>query len=226
MTTTLNIGFRILPAPAPLPEALIRRFAGLASANLGDVMNRLHYMDEGIKPRTGLPVCGPALTILARPADNLMIHKAMQHARPGDILVVNTCGNTSHAVFGELMATASVAAGIGGLVVDGGIRDVEGVQRLGFPAFSRCISPGGPHKDGPGEINVPISCGGTVVMPGDIIVGDHDGVAVVPREHAAEVLEQVTALMERERARIAEIRGGLVFKPDIDNTLRAKGIIA
>lgn len=225
MTTKSNLGFRILPAPSPLAASLVVRFAGLASANLADAMGRINFMDPGIVPRSGLPLCGLAVTVRARAVDNLMIHKAMQLARPGDIIVVNTCGHTTDACFGGLMSTAAVAARLGGIVVDGAIRDIDHITRLGFPAFSRSVSPGGPHKDGPGEINVPISCGSTVVFPGDIIVGDTDGVAVVPRDHAEEVLELVTALVERENTRVAEIHNGMIWKPEIDEILRKKGII-
>ncbi len=175
--------------------------------------------------RTGQPVCGIAVTVAARPADNLMVHKAMEIAMPGDVIVVNTCGNTTSAVFGELMGTSAVAAGLGGLVVDGAVRDVEALTALRFPVFSRSVSAGGCDKDGPGEINVPVACGQTVVMPGDIVVGDSDGVVVVPQAEAEDVLKRVAALKDREARRIAEIRSGTVFKGEINDTLRAKGVI-
>lgn len=165
------------------------------------------------------------MTVNARPGDNLMVHKALQLAEPGDIVVVNTNGNTTSAVFGELMCRTAVAQRLGGIVVDGGIRDAEGIAALGFPAFSRSLTPGGCDKDGPGEINVAVSCGGAVVHPGDIIVGDNDGIAVVPRADAAEVLELVRALVRNEERRIAEIQSGQVFKPDVDEALRKKGVI-
>ncbi|HVQ41817.1 MAG TPA: hypothetical protein VMS54_06415, partial [Vicinamibacterales bacterium] len=184
-----------------------------------------NFMDPGIQPRSGLPLCGLAITVNARPGDNLMVHKALQLAAPGDIVVVSTNGNTTSAVFGELMCRTAVAQKLGGLVVDGAIRDAQGIAALGFPAFSRTLTPGGCDKDGPGEINVPVSCGGAVVHPGDIIVGDSDGIAVVPRADAAEVLELVRALVQNEERRIAEIQSGGVFKPDIDETLRKKGVI-
>jgi regulator of RNase E activity RraA len=155
-----------------------------------------------------------------------MVHKAMELAMPGDIIVVNTGGNVSSAVFGELMGTSAIAARLGGLVVDGAIRDVEALTALRFPVFSRTVSAGGCDKDGPGEINVPIACGNAVVMPGDIVAGDEEGVVVIPREDAAEVLELVTALRERETIRIAEIQAGQVFKAEIDKTLKSKGVIS
>ena len=218
-------GFRILDAPPRFPAELIERFRGLASSNLADAMGRFNFMDPAIQSRSSLLLCGPAVTVNARPADNLMVHKALQVATPGDIVVVNTGGNTTSAVFGELMCHTASAAGLGGIVVDGAIRDVEGITRLGFPAFSRTVSPGSCDKDGPGEINVPISCGGTVVAPGDIVVGDADGVVVVPRGDAEVVLRLVAALMTRESNRIAETKGGGLFKAEIDDTLKKHGIV-
>jgi regulator of RNase E activity RraA len=220
-----RLGFRILPSPPRLDDALVRQFRGLASSNLADAMGRFHFMDPGIQARSGLPLCGLAVTVNARPGDNLMVHKALQIAQPGDVIVVCTNGNTTSAVFGELMCRTALAARLGGLVVDGAIRDVDGITSLGLPAYSRSVSPGGCDKDGPGEINVAISCGGTVVQAGDVVVGDRDGVAVVPREHAAEVIELVRALMEKERQRVAEIESGTHFKTEIDEALRKKGVI-
>ena len=220
-----RIGFRILPAPPRLDASVVRAYQGLASSNVADAMGRFNFMDPGIRPRSGLHMSGLAVTVNARPGDNLMVHKALQLAAPGDIVVVSTNGNTTSAVFGELMCRTAVAQRLGGIVVDGAIRDAEGIAALGFPAFSRTLTPGGCDKDGPGEINVAVSCGGAVVHPGDIIVGDNDGIAVVPRADAADVLELVRALVKNEERRIAEIQSGQVFKPDIDEALRKKGVI-
>ena len=224
--TNAKLGFRVLSAPPRLPDDLVERFRGLASPNLADAMGRFNFMDPGMQARTGLSLCGRAVTVNCRPADNLMVHKALQVAAAGDVVVVSTCGNTTSAVFGGLMGEAAAAKALGGIVVDGAIRDVDDLTRLAFPAFSRTVCAGGCDKDGPGEINVPISCGGAVVSPGDIVVGDRDGLAIVPYAHAAEVLELVTQLLERERARIAEIRAGTLFRPDVDEALRKKGVIA
>lgn len=225
-TTIGKLGFRILSAPPRLDAASVDRFRGLSAANLADAMGRFNFMDAGIQNRTGLPLCGTAVTVQCRPADNLMVHKALQVAEPGEIVVVTTCGNETSAVFGELMCTTAAAKKLGGIIVDGAIRDVDGIARLGVPAFSRTVCPGGCDKDGPGEINVPISCGSTVVMPGDLIVGDAEGVAVIPRDHVDEVFELVNALMAREVARIAEIQSGMLYKAEIDDSLRKKGVIA
>ena len=220
-----KLGFRIITDVPRPPADLVEAFRGKAAPNVADAMGRFHFMDPGVVNRTGLPLSGVAITVNARPGDNLMVHKALEVAQSGDVIVVTTNGNTTSAVFGELMGHTSVGAGLGGIIVDGAIRDVEGLRALAFPAFSRTVTPGGCDKDGPGEINVPIACGNTVVMPGDIVVGDADGVAVVSREHANLVLEQLLSLEERERKRIAAIQAGELFKGEIDDALRAKGVL-
>ena len=225
MTIVGKPGFRVLPAPERLPDALVDRFRGLAAANLADAMGRFNFMDPGVASRTGLSLCGRAVTVRCRPADNLMVHKALQVAEPGDVVVVATCGNTTSAVFGELMCHTAAAKKLGGIIVDGAIRDVDGIRKLGMPAFSRSVCAGACDKDGPGEINIPISCGDTVVMPGDIVVGDKDGVAVVPRADAQSVLALVQELMTREQARITEIARGTLYRAEIDESLRKKGVI-
>ena len=220
-----KIGFRIrTDVPRP-PAELVARFREHATSNIGDAMGRFHFTDFGIRPRSGLSLCGVAVTVDARPGDNLMVHKALEVAKPGDIVVVNTNGNTTSAVFGELMCRTAVGAKLGGIIVDGAIRDVDAITALGFPAYSRAVCAGGCDKDGPGEVNFPIACGNAVVTPGDIIVGDVDGVVVVAREEAEEVLRLTMALVERERARIVEINEGGLFKEEINETLRKKGVL-
>jgi len=221
-----KIGFRVRTDVPRAPAELVARFRDQATSNVADAMGRFHFMDFGIRPRSGLSLCGVAVTVDARPGDNLMVHKALEVAQPGDIVVVNTNGNTTSAIFGELMCRTAVGAKLGGIVVDGAIRDIEGITALGFPAFSRAVCAGGCDKDGPGEVNSPIACGNTAVMPGDIVIGDADGVVVVPREEAEDVLKLVHTLVERERARIAEIDRGVLFKDEINETLRKKGVLS
>src|SRR5580698_2649321 len=217
MAFTPRLGWRILSAGPRLSTDILQRFRGLASSNLADAMGRFGFMDPGIVARSGVPLSGPALTVVCRPADNLYVHKALQLAQPGDIVVVATGGNTTSAVFGELMAQAAVAARVGGLIVDGAVRDVAALGRLRFPVFSRVVCPGGCDKEGPGEINVPVSCGGAVVQPGDVVVGDSDGVVVVPHAEAETVLRLVAEIEVREKRRVAEIQGGALFRPDVDD---------
>jgi regulator of RNase E activity RraA len=220
------LGFRVLPAPPRLSADLLARFAGLASSTVADGMGRFNFMDDGIRPRSGLACCGLAVTVNTCAADNLMVHKAIDVAERGDVIVVAAGGGMRTAVFGDLMCRSAVARGLGGIVVDGAIRDIEGITALGFPAFSRAVSPGSCHKDGPGEVNVPIACGNVVVSPGDVVIGDADGVTVVPRQHAEEVLATVAAILKREQARIAEIGQGVHTKAEIDDVLRKRGVIA
>ncbi|HEY6358365.1 MAG TPA: hypothetical protein VIX35_08965 [Vicinamibacterales bacterium] len=225
MTAVGRVGFRVLPAGPRLPAETIARFNRLASANVADAMGRFNFMDPGMRARTGQRAAGPALTVVCRPGDNLMVHKALALASPGEVVVVTTGGNITSAVFGELMCESAVAARLAALVVDGAVRDVEAIAAKGFAVFSRSICPGGCDKDGPGEINVPVACGGVVVKPGDVVVGDGDGLAVVPYEQADAVLQAVDELLAREERRVAEIRGGQVVRPDVDELLRRKGVI-
>lgn len=220
-----EIGFRIVTGtPRPDP-GVVKRLRGAPSSAVADAMGRFRFMDPGMRSRSGLALCGPATTVQARPGDNLMVHKALEVAEPGDVVVVTTNGNVTSAVFGELMCHSAVAAELGGLVVDGAIRDVADIRELGFPTYSRSVCPGGCDKDGPGEINVTISCGSVAVSPGDVVVGDEDGVAVVPRGIAAEVAGRVEAKLAGEGDRIEAIRDGEVFKPAIDRILREKGVL-
>lgn len=225
MTGRGQPGLRVLTDVARTPPELVEALRGKASSDVADAMGRFYAMDPGIVSRTGLPLCGVAVTVNARPGDNLMVHKAMELARPGDVLVVCTNGCTTSAVFGDIMGHTAVAVGLGGLVVDGAIRDVEGLKALGLPAYSRAVTPGACDTDGPGEVNVPVSCGGVVVAPGDVVVGDQDGVVVVPREDAAVALERLAAVEAGVAKRISAILAGELFKPEIDLTLRAKGVI-
>ena len=225
MSGSQNIGFRIFTDPPRVAAAVVERIRGIAPSSLADAMGRFNFMDPGIVSRTGLSLCGVAVTVNSRPGDNLMVHKAMELAKPGDVLVVSTNGNTTSAVFGELLCRTAVGAKLAGIIVDGAVRDVDGLAALHFPTFSRSVSPGACDKDGPGEINVPISCGSTVVMPGDVVSADSDGVVVVPRTDAERVLERVKLLLESEEWRIRDIDAGTLFRPEIDETLRRKGVI-
>ena len=220
-----KLGFRIFDLKERPKKEIIERLARLPGANIADVMGRFRVMDEGMKPvDSKMRLCGPAITIMSRPGDNLMLHKAMEVAKPGDILVMNTGHCTYGGVFGELMAHTAIEVKIGGLVVDGGVRDRTDLTEMGFPVFSRAIVAAGCDKDGPGEINVPIACGGVVVFPGDIVHGDADSIVVIPKEFAEEVLLMTEKKFAEEQARIAEIHSGVPFRPEIDAYLRKKGV--
>jgi 4-hydroxy-4-methyl-2-oxoglutarate aldolase len=220
-----KLGFRINETPNNSSE-LVEEFKNHASSNLADVMGRFHVMDPGIKPvDRNMTVSGRAVTVQCRPGDNLMVHKALEVANPGDIVVVNTNGNTTSAVFGELMMRTAIGAKLGGIIVDGAVRDCLDISKAQFPTFTRSICASGCDKDGPGEINYPIACGGVSVRTGDYIVGDADGVVVIPHEDAKEVLEKVEVLVANEKRRIAEIDSGVIFKGEINEILSKKGVI-
>jgi regulator of RNase E activity RraA len=183
-------------------------------------------MDAAIKPiwPSGR-VIGPALTVWCHSADNLMLHKALSLAVEGDIIVVNTQGNTSNSPFGELLGRSAVKAGVRAVIVDGAVRDAEGLEAMGLPVYARALSPNGCNKDGAGEVGAVIACGGVAVRPGDVILADRDGVAVIPLEDAAEVARLAAAQVKGEQKRMAEIEEGFLTRPEIDEYLRRLNII-
>lgn len=185
---------------------LIARFARIPSANIGDGMDRLGLMDAGISPIwPGAVLAGPAFTCWTRSGDNLFIHKAIDEAQAGDVIVVNGDGDLTRALIGELIAARAKAKGIAGFVIDGAVRDAAGMQEYGMPVFARALTPAGPYKFGPGRLQVPVAVGGVSVAPGDIVVGDADGVAVVPLARAGEFVVAAEAVQSNEDERRLEL---------------------
>jgi regulator of RNase E activity RraA len=225
-TFTGKIGFCIggdIARPDPAVFATLREFGTPA---ISDGLNKFNTMDHQIKPiSNGVRIAGPAITVRLRPGDNLMLHKAIGLAQPGDIIVVDTCGCKDYCVMGDLMASAAFKKGIGGFVIDGAIRDVVELREKRFPIFAKYVVPAVGDKDGPGEINLPISCGGVPVLPGDYIVGDDCGVVVVPPSLVTEIIEGTRKKLAYEAKRALEIEAGVIQKPDIDEKLRKLGII-
>lgn len=210
------------------PDAsVLQAFDGLPVAAIGDVMGRRSIMDAGIQPLDRkMRMTGPAITVETRPGDNLMIHAALKVAQPGDVLIINGHGFDEAAVWGMLMTHSAIALKMGGLVIDGAIRDCVEIIESGFPAFARHVCAAGPHKDGPGQVNLPVSCGGVPVMPGDVIVGDGDGVVVVAREQAGEIAEKARKKVAAEAKREREINEeGKHHQSWLIPTLREKGIL-
>jgi 4-hydroxy-4-methyl-2-oxoglutarate aldolase len=190
-------------------KEVIEGYRELATGNICDAMGRYGGMLAFIKPiLEKCKMVGPALTVKIYPADNLMLHKATEVAKAGDVLVVDAGGFPDMAILGDLLCLVCKTKGIEGIVLDGGVRDIEGIRELGFPVFAKGIIPVGPLKDSPGSINVPIQCGGMPVMPGDLIVGDPDGVAVVPRARIQEVLEKGRVIVEKEQKMRERIQKG------------------
>lgn len=162
--------------------ALIDRFRAIPAANVGDAQDRLGVMDSRIQSVwAGGRICGPAFTVLARPGDNLALHAALTMVRPGDVLVVAGGADEQRALIGELIGGRAKAAGVEGFVIDGGVRDAEGLAEYGMPVFARAVTPAGPYKSGPGKLLVPVAVGAVAVLPGDLVVADADGIVIVPR---------------------------------------------
>lgn len=188
MSTT--IGSRIFNQVRRLDPQLIQAFRGLPSSNINDEMGRLYCMDSSIAPLNHVDsMAGTALTVKAPAGDNLMFHQALDMARPGDIIVVDGSGDMNRSLAGEIMMRFASLKGLAGIIVDGCLRDLDGIKSLSMPVYARGITPQGPYKAGPGEINVPVVCGGQVVLPGDLLVGDADGIVVIRQQDAQEVLE-------------------------------------
>jgi len=198
---------RELPDPA-----LVKAFEELPAANVADVMERSSAMQPRIRlisAPSKKTVCGPALTVKCRAGDNLTLHAAMDLAEEGDFLVVSNDGDDSRSLMGAIMtAYLSVEKKAAGIVLDGPIRDLDELSRWDFPVYATGSTPGGPYKEGPGEINVPISCGGVSVLPGDLILADRDGIVVIPRKEAAEILETARAYHVKDEKSLQDALNG------------------
>lgn len=227
MTTfTGKIGFCIGPDFSRPSHELIDMLSGIGTPALSDGLNKFNTLRHDIKPfHEDVRICGPALTVRMRPGDNLMLHKAIGLAKPGDIIVVDTCGCDTFCIMGDLMASAAFGKGIGGIVIDGMIRDIKELKEKQYPVFARGVIPSVGDKDGPGEINRPISCGGVPVLPGDIIVGDLNGVVVIAPDLAQDIAQGALKKLNYEEKRAKEIENGIFLKPDVDEKLRQLGII-
>jgi regulator of RNase E activity RraA len=229
---TWPAGFAIHERPDTPPPDLVEALRGVPTTIVSDCLGR-SVGAVGLEPFHGdrsLALCGVALTVRVRPGDNLMIHKALTVAHPGDVIVVDGSGDVSHALVGGLMRLAALARGVAGLVIDGAIRDVEEWAEGELPVFARGHSHRGPSKDGPGEINVPIACAGLVVAPGDVVIGDADGVVAVSPGRLPQLLEEVREKLAQEEDqqqhhRASRTDPSLRVRDDerVDAMLRAKG---
>ena len=220
-------GFRIRSHFDRPAAELVRRFGAFDTPAISDRMNRLYTMAPGIRNLTdqSLRILGPACTVKVYPGDNLMVHKALDIARPGDVVVVDTSGSEMTAVLGDLISTKARHRGFAGFVVDGLIRDLAAIRALGdFPVFARGVTPTGPLHRGPGEINHPVSAGGIVVYPGDVIVGDLSGVVVVPQEIAADLLERLEGAASKETDYAAAVARGDFSNDWVDALLQQSGL--
>ncbi|GGF75411.1 methyltransferase [Paracoccus acridae] len=218
-----NAGFRIFTRINRPDPTLIEKFRGLPVANIGDSMNRAGLLDARLRRISRVDLLGPAFTVKSRAGDNLMLHKALDMAQPGDVIVFDGHGDLTTAITGELMMQIAVEKKLGGVIIDGAIRDLATLRELPLPIYAAGVTPAGPYKDGPGEINVPVSVGSVVIHPGDIIVGDEDGIVVIRPADAEVILGKTLKKQAAEVEKMAAIKAGTVDVTWIDRELEARG---
>jgi RraA family protein len=205
----MKTGFRISRCVRKVDPALVARFRALPVANVSDVMARLPAAGPCIRPmHAGGVMAGPAFTVKTRPGDNLLVHKALDLAEPGDVIVVDAGGDLSNAIIGEIMSSYAEMRGLAGLVINGAVRDSDALRVSRFPVFAAGVTHRGPYKDGPGEINVTIALEGMVIAPGDLVLGDGDGVVAVPFDDVETVCREAEAKQAYEELLLAQIRAG------------------
>jgi RraA family protein len=219
------IGFRIHRRTRQVDAALVTRFRDLPVANVSDVMSRMAAGGARLRPMQapGIVLTGPALTVRTRPGDNLMIHKAISLAQAGDVIVVDAGGDLTNALIGELMLAQMVRRGLAGVVINGAIRDSAAIRAQDFPVFAAGVTHRGPYKDGPGEINVPVAIDGMVIAPGDLVLGDDDGLLCVPFEEAEAIHAAASAKHAAEEKQMANIADGTHDASWVDASLRKLG---
>lgn len=218
-------GFRILDRVRTDPT-LVALFENLPASIISDNLSRLTGT-WGLHPyhRPGTRLLGQALTVRVRSGDNLMIHKALQMGGPGDVIVVDGDGNLERALMGEIMKRVAQSRQFAGLIIDGAVRDIAAFREDSFPCYARGVCHRGPYKDGPGEINVPVSISGMVVQPGDIIVGDDDGVVFISPADARAVAEASRSKAAAEAATFESIAANRYDDVWIDEALRARKVL-
>jgi RraA family protein len=205
----MSIGFRVLEQARKVSVEWVERYRTVPVANISDSMNRMTAGGASLRAmhRQGVLV-GPALTVKARPGDNLMLHYAIDIAQPGDVIVVDAGGDLSNALIGEMMVAYAVKKGVAGIVINGAIRDAASIGAGDFPLFAAGVTHRGPYKDGPGEVNVAIAIDGMVIEPGDLVIGDEDGLLCVPFDQVGEVYDRAHAKHAAEQKQLEQIAQG------------------
>jgi RraA family protein len=218
-----NPGFRVITEITRPARSLVDAFEGIPVANIGDNMGRLSCVCAAIRPYGKPRMLGTALTVRGPVGDNLMFHKALDIAQAGDVIVVDGQGDMNHALCGEIMMRYALTRGIAGFLIDGCVRDVEGLAALDFPVYARGVTPKGPYKSGPGEVNVPVVCGGQAVLPGDIIAADGDGIVVIRPADAEWVLAKAREHNAMEVQIFKDIAARTFNRAWVGKTLAEKG---
>lgn len=217
----MTIGFQIAKRTRKVDEATVARFARLPVANVSDVMTRMTAGGARLRPmHAGGVMAGPAFTVKTRPGDNLMVHRALDIADPGDIIVVDAGGDLTNAIIGELMLAFAEHRKLGGFVINGAIRDYAAIHAGAFPVFAAGVTHRGPYKDGPGEINVPVAIDGMVIEPGDLVIGDEDGMLSVPYDALETVARDAEAKQAAEEKQMAATKAGTIDRSWVEATLR------
>lgn len=218
----MPIGARIQSHFQRPDPALVAALAGYSTCDLADAMGRFHMADPAIRPMAGAGrLAGPALTVLTRPDDNLMIHAAIDLAEPGDVLVISAGGGVQTALVGELVAAWAAQRGLAGFVIDGPVRDIEA---LALPTYARGCSVRAPFKKAAGEVGYPVGLGGVAVMPGDIVVADDNGVVIIPKDDAPDVLQRVQAIAAGDEQSRAAMAAGQFDRSWVKEATRAAGV--
>ena len=220
----MTIGFRIRKNTRKVSADMVQKFRGLPVANVSDSMWRMTAGGGRLRPmhRSGA-LAGPALTVKSRPGDNLMLHKAIDMAEPGDVIIADAGGDLTNSLFGELMLAHAIKRGVAGLVINGAIRDAEALLERNHPVFAAGVTHRGPYKDGPGEIGFPISIDGMTIEPGDLILGDWDGVLAVPFDAVETVYAATKAKQEAETQQMKAIEAGTSDRAWVDKALERLG---
>ena len=219
-----NIGYSINLNYTRPDKALVELFRDIPVANIDDCMNRTAAVDGAIRPVNRTPLLGTAFTVQVAEGDNLMFHKAMDLAQPGDVIVIDAGGATNRAIFGSLMINYCKVRGIAGVIVDGAIRDYRELAELDFPVYAKGVTPNGPYKNGPGTIGKTISFGGKIVRPGDIIVGDEDGIIIIDPAQAEELYKAAQGVIAKEASILDNILNNHSYvRPWVDEFLTKTG---
>jgi RraA family protein len=220
----MTIGFRIYSRRRAVDAKWAAQYRDLPVANVSDMMSRATAGGARLRPlHSGGYMSGPAFTVKTRPGDNLIVHKALDLAQAGDVVVVDAGGDLTNAIVGELMLSYAAKKGLGGVVINGSVRDLAAIRASKFPVYAVGVTHRGPYKDGPGEINVPIAIDGMVIVPGVLVIGDDDGILCVPFDGVEAVYKATKDKHAAEEKQMADIAAGTSDRSWVDGALKRLG---